>query len=159
MRKCFIYCLLVFLACACSDKDQLPKGVLHQQQMREILWDMIRAGEFLNAFVINKDSSVNKVAESEKWYNKIYQMHKTSKAEFEKSYHYYSDHPDLMKELLDSLSKRQISTLPLRRDSTFLKDSMKFKRDSNQTRDTIRKPSDIFRKKNIKKRKDNIKAV
>ena len=159
MRKCVIYGLLVFLACACSDKNKLPKGVLHEQQMREILWDMIRAGEFLNAFVINKDSSVNKIAESEKWYNKIYQMHKTSKAEFEKSYAYYSDHPDLMKELLDSLSKRQISLQPLKRDSTFLKDSMKFKKDSIQTRDTIRKPSDIFRRKYIKKRRDNYKTV
>jgi len=151
MKKCFIYCLLVFLACACSDKNKLPKGVLHKQQMREILWDMIRAGEFLNSFVINKDSSVNKIAESEKWYNKIYQLHKTTKTEFEKSYDYYNDHPDLMKELLDSLAKRQISTQPLKRDPAFLNDSMKFKTDTIQTRDTIRKPSDIFRKKNIKK--------
>ena len=159
MRRCFIYGLLVFLACACSDKDKLPKGVMHKQQMLEILWDMIRAGEFLNAFVIHRDSSVDKIAESEKWYNKIYQMHKTSKVEFEKSYAYYVNHPGLMKELLDSLSKRQISLKPLTPNSTPLKDSMKFKTDSIQARDSIRKPSDIFRKKIIKKRKNEFKAV
>ena len=93
---------------ACSNKDKLPDGVLPKQKMQQILWDLIKAGEFLNGFVLYKDSAVNKIAESQKWYDKIYQVHKISKKDFDRSFAYYQDHPLLMKTILDSLSKKQV---------------------------------------------------
>jgi Domain of unknown function (DUF4296) len=159
MREFFIICLLSVLIYACSDNDKLPAGVLPKQQMREVMWDMIRAGEFLNGFVINKDSSVNKIAESEKWYAKVYQIHKVSKEEFDKSYAYYKDHPALMKEMLDSLAKRQVYVRPVIRDSTTIRDSMNNPRNSTQRADSVRKSIDTLRKKMIKKRKNLFKTV
>ena len=46
--RSFLIVTIFFLLYACSDKDKLPEGVLPKQKMREIMWDMIRAGEFLN---------------------------------------------------------------------------------------------------------------
>ena len=89
------------------------------------MWDMIRAGEFLNGFVFYKDTTVDKVAESQKWYDKIYQLHKITKSGFDKSYTYYQAHPVLMKELLDSLSKKQVPVKPATQDSVAIKDSIK----------------------------------
>ena len=108
--------------------------------MREIMWDMIRAGEFLQSYVINKDSTINKVAESEKWYNKIYEIHKTNKAAFEKSYAYYKAHPILMKEMLDTLATKTDYTRDLVRLICSAKDSTGIKRDSIRLKDTIRRP-------------------
>jgi hypothetical protein len=159
MKKFFIIALLSSLIYACSDKDKLPKGVLTKQQMREVMWDMIRAGEFLNGFVFNKDSSLNKIAESEKWYAKVYRLHKISKAEFEKSYAYYNVRPALMKEMLDSLAKRQVYVRPVIRDSTSIRDSMNNPKNSTQKADSVRKSIDTLRKKMIKKRKNLFKAV
>lgn len=159
MREFFIICLLSVLIHACSDNDKLPEGVLPKQQMREVMWDIIRAGEFLNGFVINKDSSVNKIAESEKWYAKVYQLHKISKEEFDKSYAYYKDHPALMKEMLDSLAKRQVYVSPVIRDSTTIRDSINNPKNSTQRADSVRKSIDTLRKKMIKKRKNLFKTV
>ncbi|MEP7376349.1 MAG: DUF4296 domain-containing protein [Chitinophagaceae bacterium] len=159
MRNVFIIGLLSFSIYACSHKDKLPPGILPKQQMREILWDMIRTGEFLNGFVFNKDSSLNKFSVSEKWFNKVYQLHKITKAEFEKNYAYYNDHPVLMKEMLDSLAKRQVYIRPVVRDSTHIKDSTNNRINSTQRRDSIRKSSDALRKKIIKNRKNFFKAV
>lgn len=72
------------------------------------MWDMLRAGQFLNDFVFTKDTSIDKVAESLKWYDKVYQIHGITKDQFIKSYHYYKDHPGLMKRILDSLGKNTI---------------------------------------------------
>jgi hypothetical protein len=157
MRKFFIIGLLSFLIYACSDKDILPPGVLPKKQMREVMWDMIRAGEFLNGFVFNKDSALNKIEVSEKWYDKVYQLHKITKDEFEKSYAYYNSHPFLMKEMLDSLAKRQVYTTPVIRDSTTIKDSINNTKNSTQKADSIRKSINTIRKKMIKKRKNLFK--
>jgi hypothetical protein len=67
---------------------------------------MISAGEFVNAFVIYKDS-IDKTAESQKRYGHVFQMHKITKAQFDKSWLYYRQHPAQMRPILDSLSKRQ----------------------------------------------------
>jgi len=108
MKKLFLNLLILQFVFACSNKNDLPEGILPRPKMQDVIWDMIRAGEFLNGFVFNRDSSIDKIAESQKWYDKIYQVHKISKTVFDRSYAYYQDHPLLMKTLLDSLSKKQV---------------------------------------------------
>jgi hypothetical protein len=66
---------------------------------------MMNAGEFLNGYVL-KDS-VDSAAQRSKIYGQVFQIHRTSKEEFDKSYLYYRQHPELMKGILDSLIKRQ----------------------------------------------------
>lgn len=107
MRKLLII-ILVPITFACTDKNKLPKGILPREKMQDVMWDMIRAGEFLNRFVFNRDTSVDHAAESLRWYAKIYQVHDISKSSFEKSYTYYKAHPLLMKSILDSLSKKAV---------------------------------------------------
>jgi hypothetical protein len=104
----FLFLPFLFLI-SCKDKNQIPKDVLPEEKMQEVMWSMIYAGEFLNAYVLNKDS-VDKVAESSKIYGQVFQVHHITKEEFDKSYSYYRQHPDLMKALLDSLSKKQTYT-------------------------------------------------
>ncbi len=100
-----------FLMSCKSKKDQSP-GVLSKAKMQAVMWDMVRSSEFLNGFVLFKDPSIDKTARSQKWHDKIFQMHSITKQEFEKSYAYYEQHPELMRDILDSLSRKQISTRP-----------------------------------------------
>jgi len=154
MRIFFITCLLSVLFFACSDSDKLPKDILPEKQMRELMWDMIRTGEFLNGFVTNKDSTVSKKAEIEKWFAKVYLLHKINREVFDKSYAYYKDRPALMKNILDSLAKRQVYVRPVIRDSSALKDTNISRRNSILPSDTIPRAFDSLRKKMIKRRKD-----
>ncbi len=147
MRRIFITCVLSFIMYACSDSSKLPEGVLSRPKMREVIWDMTRAGEFLNGFVFNKDSTIDKISETQKWYDKIYRLHKITKAEFTKSYTYYQDHPMLMKEILDSLAKREVAIRSVPIEGSTIKDSTKNKQDSMGTKDTLHRRSiDSFRK-------------
>lgn len=95
---------------SCSSKDNVPEDILPRQKMTEVMWDMMRAGEFLNSFVFFKDTQTNRSAQSQKWYSKIYRIHGLTKEEFERSYDYYQHHPHLMKIILDSLSRSQVTT-------------------------------------------------
>lgn len=105
MRILSLLFYTAFFIISCSDKNKVPKGILPEDKMEAVLWSMISAGEFLNSYVLNK-ISVDKVAESSKIYGQVFQIHHITKAEFDKSYLYYREHPERMKTILDSLSKR-----------------------------------------------------
>ena len=99
-----ILTLLVFSGCI--DKNKVPDGVLGQQQMRLVMWDLMRADEFVNDFVI-KDSTKDRKTESIKLYEKIFALHNTSQEEFRKSLTFYESRPDLLKTVTDSLRINQ----------------------------------------------------
>jgi hypothetical protein len=111
--------------------------------MQDVMWDIVRAEEFLNGYVIYRDTSIDKIAEAKKWYDKIYQLHKITKKDFDKSYAYYNGHPDLMKQILDSLSKKTPPHAPGQASSkttdTLVKKDTLVKRDILIKKDTLLK--------------------
>jgi hypothetical protein len=131
MRKLSFLLFTLFFLFSCTDKNEIPKDILPKEKMQAVLWSMISAGEFLNSYILSKDS-VDKVAESSKIYGQVFQVHHITKEEFDKSYLYYREHPDLMKVVLDSLSKKQ----------TYSVEKMKNKEDSFR-KATIPKPVEI----------------
>jgi hypothetical protein len=136
MRNLSGFILLLVFIVACSEKR--PSDILPQEKMREVMWDMLKASEFLDGYVLNYDSSVNRVAETKAWYEQVYRLHKITKTQFDKSYAYYREHPLLMKEMLDSLGKREVSDTGINADTT-----AKFPADTTikPSADTAIKPS------------------
>jgi hypothetical protein len=110
MIKWFLVSFLIYLITSCTGRDTLPEGILSKKQMQEVLWDMTRAGEFLNGFVLSKDSSIDRAGLSHAWYDKIFELNKTSIEQFYRSYAYYEKKPVLLKEILDSISRKEVST-------------------------------------------------
>jgi hypothetical protein len=102
---CFIFLLLS--AAACHSKSGLPSGVLSQEKMAGVLWDMIEADQY--AITLSKDSALidsahlNMKLESLRLYDQVFRLHQVSRDEFRKSYKYYMDHPELTQALFDSL--------------------------------------------------------
>lgn len=120
------------------------------------MWDMVRAGEFLNAFVLFKDSSVDKAVVSQKWYNKIYQIHDIKKQEFDRSYTYYQKHPVLMKEILDSLTRKQVATTTYGQQSGPAREDSSYGEAGSPSIDTRIKIADSTLKKRLLKRKGRL---
>jgi CRISPR/Cas system CSM-associated protein Csm2 small subunit len=85
----------------------VPSGVISKEKMQEVLWDVLRA-EALSQEIIKKDSSKSSAVESAMLTKKIFSIHHITEEEFKKSYSYYSAHPDIMKEILDSITAKQI---------------------------------------------------
>lgn len=96
----FAIASLLFFSCQ-SGKD-MPPDILKPDRMKAVLWDFIRADIYANDF-LKLDSNVNINRESAALQQGVFEKHKISRQVFYESYRYYSDHPELMRDVLDSL--------------------------------------------------------
>lgn len=104
MRTWLLLLTVYLLLAGCKSKSPVPSGILPPQEMKAVMWDMMRADQFLADYVFSRDSALNRYLESEKWYGKILAIHKVSQEEFKNSFTYYNAHPALMKDLMDSIA-------------------------------------------------------
>lgn len=102
-----IVVVIILISCiaGCRDKDGLPSGILKNEKMQAVLWDVIQAEAFTTQF-IKKDTLKNAPLENAKLQQQIFAIHKISKEDFYDSYNYYIRHVDLMRTLLDSIASR-----------------------------------------------------
>ena len=98
----FLFIILIILNFGCIRDNKIPKDVIPQNQMRKIMWDLMRADAYVTDFVM-KDSTRDKKTESAKLYEKIFDIHATSQEAFKKSLVFYQNRPDLFKVISDSL--------------------------------------------------------
>ena len=100
--KFFFFIILIISNFACIRGNKVPKDIIPQNQMRKIMWDLMRADAYVTDFVM-KDSTRDKKAESAKLYEKIFEIHATNQETFKKSLAFYQSRPDLFKVVSDSL--------------------------------------------------------
>ena len=98
----FLFIILIILNFGCIRDNKVPKDVIPQNQMRKLMWDLMRADAYVTDFVM-KDSTRNKKAESVKLYEEIFGIHATTRETFKKSLTFYQSRPDLFKVISDSL--------------------------------------------------------
>jgi len=104
MKNGFIL-LVLLLFVSCNNNKRVPGSVLPKMAMKEVLWDMMEADEFIKQYV-QKDSAKDIKAESEKLYEKIFKAHKITREEFKRSLRYYESRPDLLMVVMDSLNRK-----------------------------------------------------
>jgi hypothetical protein len=166
MRQLAIFLGFLLFIVACSSKNKVPKGILPKQQMEDVLWDVLRGGEFLEIYKLPKDTSLDKKAIAQGWYDEIFRLHKIDRTSFQKSYTWYQRHPAMMKELLDSISSKQLADN--RPPGQSKADSATLKRDSTLRMDSALRVADSLRKRLMRTgrrlddtfaiKKDNIRA-
>jgi hypothetical protein len=103
MRFLFLL-LFIFFAASCINKDKVPDGVIVRDSMPRLLWDVIVADQYSKQYLLKDSSKTNTRLETMKLYQQVFQIHHTTRDQFEKSYQYYISRPDLMKIIFDSLS-------------------------------------------------------
>src|ERR1044071_7060325 len=86
----------------CVRDDKVPKNIIPQNEMRKIMWDLMRADAYVSDFIM-KDSTKNKNTESGILYEKVFAIHSTTQEAFKKSMSFYESRPDLLKVISDSL--------------------------------------------------------
>ena len=118
--RTFLCFLLSVLLISCAKKER--KGdVLSPNKMRDVMWDMIRADQYVSDLLF-KDSTIKKKDESIKLYEEVFHVHKITRDEFKRSLDYYSSRPDLFRPIIDSLAKRKNEIAPT--NSHALRDSL-----------------------------------
>jgi len=105
MRVSLITLSLIFFTLCCARKEK-SKDILPQEKMREVMWDLIRADQYVSDY-LSKDSTRNKKDESRELYEQVFHLHKITGNQFETSLAYYTSQPDLFRPIIDSLAKRK----------------------------------------------------
>ena len=98
----FLFIILTILTGGCIQDKKIPNDILKQNEMRKIMWDLMRADAYVANFII-KDSTKNQKQESIVLYERIFDIHATTKETFQKSLAFYQSRPDLFKVISDSL--------------------------------------------------------
>lgn len=110
MRR-IVYLLVLVLLTRCVVEDEIPADVLPKEKMQDVLGGMVAAGEYVDGFVLKRDS-LDSFGTRSRIYSQVLQVYKISREQFDRSFRFYREHPILMKELLDTLNKR-LTTLPV----------------------------------------------
>src|SRR5258705_1773252 len=108
--KIFLFILLSTVVFGCVRNDKIPKEIISQNEMRKIMWDLMRADAYVSDFIM-KDSTRDRKAESAILYEKIFDIHSTTPETFKKSIAFYESRPDLLKVIIDSLRSDEKNTL------------------------------------------------
>jgi Domain of unknown function (DUF4296) len=105
LMKTLLFLFWLFILQACTRNSTIPGDIIQPGNMETILWQLMQSDEYANTITI-KDSSKNSGAERIKLYQQVFDLNKTSKAMFKKSYEYYLSHPDITKIMFDSIAAR-----------------------------------------------------
>lgn len=100
--RIFLFLILTIFFSACVRNNKIPKGIIAQNEMRKLMWDLMRADAYIADFVM-KDSTRNQKAESAKLYEQVFTIHSTTADVFKRSLAFYQSRPDLLKVITDSL--------------------------------------------------------
>lgn len=98
--------LLLLLVLGCTNPQRVPSGIYPKEKMEAILWDMLLADRFSAQYLLKDSLKINVRDTTFKLYDQVFQVHKTTKEEFLKSYKFYLSRPDITKVMLDSLAAR-----------------------------------------------------
>jgi hypothetical protein len=101
------------LLSACNRQNSVPRNVIGINKMSSILLDMQMAEAYNNTGFADTNRNINPQHQLKVFYAQILMLHHTDTAAFFKSYHFYEQHPDLIKKLygimLASINKKSAS--------------------------------------------------
>jgi hypothetical protein len=100
-----LFFLILVVLASCTNRKKIPSGIIRQEMMGEILWDMALAEEYTINYLI-KDTLVTKEEKVTAEFEKILAIHSVSQEKFRKSLGFYKSRPDLMKVMMDTLHNR-----------------------------------------------------
>ena len=93
--------------------------------MKSLVFDLMKTDLYINNYIL-KDTTLKSKDQHIKMYNEVFNLHKTTRADFYASLNYYQKHPDVNKALFDStlaFANRQREAL-LREKHTFPPDTL-----------------------------------
>jgi hypothetical protein len=103
IAACF---LISFFLIGCANKGKVPSGIIPKDEMSRILWDMVQADQYSEVYLVKDSTHKNVKMETLKLYQEVFQLHRVSLDDFRKSFHFYLDHPDMIRGLLDTALSR-----------------------------------------------------
>jgi uncharacterized protein YcfL len=121
MRPLLVLLLAAFLVVSCGSRGRVPADIIPSAAMETIIWQLMQADEYVNT-VVAKDTTKKSSTERMIRYQQVFELNKTSEAEFKKSYRFYMAHPDITKVVFDSIiakaGRQRVELYKSKTDST-----------------------------------------
>ncbi|MBK6937708.1 MAG: DUF4296 domain-containing protein [Chitinophagaceae bacterium] len=125
MRRLIILVLRVLVLFACNRINKIPSGILPPDVMEAVLWDMMRADILVTNYMMVKDPLLVRDSAVKKLYHSVYSIHNITEEKFNKSFLYYKRNPELLKQVMDSISRQPITdTASLKADTVVKGDTL-----------------------------------
>lgn len=105
MKGLIFLLIAAMLLAACGSSNSVPAGIIPSQQMETILWQIMEADQYMTT-VLAKDSTKKSNVERSRIYQQIFELNKTSREAFQKSYQFYITHPEITKIVFDSITAK-----------------------------------------------------
>jgi hypothetical protein len=96
--------VLFLFAMGCTNPGHVPAKIIQKDSMRNILWDLMLADQYSTVYLIKDSAQKDIKLETMKLYQQVFDLHRVTKAEFDESYSFYLEHPNISAVLFDSLA-------------------------------------------------------
>lgn len=101
--KSIVAFLLISVFISCGKKTvSIPSDVLPKKQMIEVMTD-VQLAEAAKDVAMSEDKTKNTIQE---YYAFIFNKHRITKEQFQKSFDFYKTHPELMEEIYSEVINR-----------------------------------------------------
>ncbi len=111
MKRILLIILLFVLVAACGHKDKgfMPERLLTEREMVDIMTDVqiIEADVNYRKTQVEEDSlplNLRKLTQS--YYDQLYEHYGVTDSIFSQNLRYYTEHPDLLEKIMDSVMQR-----------------------------------------------------
>ncbi len=104
MKRLLLISGFLFGMLSCTNRKSVPGDVIKPDSMQVIFRDAIEVDQYSLSFLLKDSSKRNTKLETRGWYEEVFRIHHVTRDDFERSLAFYQSRPDLMKELLDSMS-------------------------------------------------------
>lgn len=119
MKKYPLLILICVGVLSCGRGPSLPAGILPADKMEAVLWDLLRADQFVTNYVASRDTSIAGHAKGPQLYAAILKKHGITDSVFQVSVAYYKNNPKLFYPILDSIGQQpSLAPTPLATAST-----------------------------------------
>lgn len=98
-------CFLLILVYACNNGKKVPAGVIGQEKMGVILFELAMAEGYLENYPF-RDTTVNRDSMVKVEMDKVLAIHHVSQQEFRDSYKFYKSRPEIFKVMTDTVYYR-----------------------------------------------------
>ena len=103
--RLIVFLLLMTASCCFSCNETKSHSILPEEKMQSVIWQLIKADVYTVDF-LQKDSNVNAPFKNAELQKSIFEKEKISKEQFQESYDFYIKHPELMKNIFDTILNR-----------------------------------------------------
>lgn len=106
MKSGSIFIIIICFIIGCTSTPKVPKDIIGFEKMQGVLWDVLTADSWARQ-TSNRDTTVIYTDEVKSLSRRALDFYGITQDEFDKSYAWYTKHPEVFLQIIDSIETRK----------------------------------------------------